>query len=178
MPTILDAVLVLVGGLLQIGGFVFLAMELERVRRDELRKPGRWDVVSAALRRQIRRILRLRPVGTTVEFRGAIDSMTLTDSARAVVSRAPAVLLEDKVRRLEWITGDLQRELRALEEEHRTSAGTLAQRLTETEQRLTQMAQHAEAARHRELEHKVSIESWSTLAFMLGTALGVLGSVL
>jgi vacuolar-type H+-ATPase subunit I/STV1 len=169
-------VLLVAGAAFQIGGFFFLAMELERVRREELGRPTRRKVMVAALGRSLERLLR-RP-RQTVQVRAVADSLALADFASAVVSRAPSVSLEDKVRRLEAVTEDLQRELREFRTRQETRMTAMAERLTATEQRLTETAQQAEAARQRELERKVSVETWSTLAFVLGTALGVVGSLL
>lgn len=162
-------VLIIAGGAMQMAGFTLVAWELARIQRREFGEPevlSRW-------RGRFRR--------WTGRTRTATGSARVTAKgevrARGKARAAPGETFVERVNALEENFGHLDREVaedRATAERGRDQ---LLDLLDLTRGEFKEQRHADERDRKAFLKTSVALQSWGTALFILGTVLGVVGSV-
>jgi HAMP domain-containing protein len=156
------------GGVLQILGFVLVAIELGRVQRREFGEP----VWMTRLRGRIRRLLRQTK---TVHLGSATATASANMSARAKIRTRPGQSVEDRVSALEKNFGRLDEEV----DEERIAAtqayDLVLEQLTVTRAEVNQRRELDERTRKAFLRTSVLLQAWGTAFFVIGTILGIVG---
>lgn len=163
--------LTILGGIFEVAGLGLVAWEVTRLQRQEFGPPAWW----LELEGRVRRLLR-RGRSQTVHVRGFDAAVTLDSAVQIKVGRGPAVLLEDKVRRLEQVTEDLRRELDETVARLETGISRAEQRVGELDAALRQVQQEEERSRKQTLRRQITIQALGTVLFFIGAVLSVLGN--
>jgi len=171
---LLGVVLIVVGGALEAIGFLLVAFELERLERVELGRPGRL----AGLQNRLQRLLRRRREDIVVKLGSATVTAGGSIGVRAKVTHPPAVLLEDKVHRLERVVGILAHDLEQVEgsiDEHRAS---VADQMDALRRKQADLDRERHDDSKRAAEREISVQARATACFAAGTVMSVIGSLL
>ncbi len=164
--------LTILGGLIEVAGLAIIAIEIGRLQRQEFGQPIFLVRLEACLRRWIRRSHR-----QTVQL-GGIDSAEVVESAQVKVTPAPAVLLEDRVRRLEQVAEDLRRELDETGERLEGRIVGVHDRIGALEAEQGRQQQTHEQARKASVRRQITAQAVGTVFFFFGVVLSVFGNAL
>jgi hypothetical protein len=162
--------LTILGGLAEIGGLSIVAHEITRMQRQEFGRP----VFLVRLEGWLRRLLR-RSRNITVQVRPG-RAVASGGEIRARVTRRPAVVLEDRLARLEQVTDDLRQELDETAERLERRVGSVHQRVGSLEAHLDRRQQVQEQARKASVKREITVQALGTALFVVGVVLSVLGS--
>jgi hypothetical protein len=161
--------LIIVGGTLQIAGFILVAIELGRVQRREFGTPV-W------IQRLQGRLRRIYGHSRTIEVTAAGTSLS-TGSARAKVRRGRGKTLEDHVAALERNVQHLDDEVDELRADSEQWRGELLDQLHVTRAEVVAQRRADDEVRRTFLRTSVLLQAWGTFLFVVGTVLGVVGSL-
>jgi hypothetical protein len=157
------------GGVLQILGFVLVAIELGRVQRREFGEPVWVTRIRARLRRLLGRT-------KTVHLSATITASTNL-SARAKVRTPPGSSVEERVSALEKNFGRLDDEVDHERVAAAEAYSRLLEQLTVTRAEVNQQRELDERARKAFLQTSVLLQAWGTTFFVVGTVLGIIGTL-
>lgn len=156
--------------MLQILGFVLVAIELGRVQRLEFGEP----VWVTRVRGRIRRLLgRTR----TVDLGSATITASTNMSARGKVRTPPGHSVEDRVSALEKNFDRLDEEVDQERIAATQARDMLLEQLTVTRAEVNQQREFDERTRKAFLRTSVLLQAWGTVFFVLGTILGIVGGL-
>jgi hypothetical protein len=161
--------LIIVGGTLQIAGFILVAIELSRVQSHEFGTP----VWIQRLRGHLRRLF---GHSKTIEATAAGTSSS-GGSARAKVRRGRGKTLEDHVASLERNVQHIDDEIDELRADSEQWRGELLDQLHMTRAEVVTQRRADDEARKAFLRTSVLLQGWGTFLFVVGTVLGVVGSL-
>jgi hypothetical protein len=150
-------------------GFALVATELGRIQRHEFGTPRFVE----RLRAQVRRLF-WRTKTVEASAHGVIHS---SGSARGVVRTGRGSTLEDHVAALEKNFGRLDEEVAANRVEAERWHRELLEQLTVTRAEINVQKQRDNDDRKGFLRTSLLLQTWGTACFVVGTALGVVGSV-
>jgi hypothetical protein len=161
--------LVVAGGVLQILGFVLVAIELGRVQRREFGAPRSVDWIRGRLRRLFGR-------SRTIEA-SAQGAALSSGSARAVIRTDRGSTLEDHVVALEENLDRLDNEVAANHAEAAAWRSELLEEVSVTRAEMNEQRERDDEERKSFLRVALLLQTWGTVFFVAGTILGVLGSL-
>lgn len=169
-----------VGGVLEVAGLGTVAWEVSRVQREEFGLPRTWVRVSGALRGAANSIrARLNP-SRGKSHTAYVDAATGTASASGslvlTTGRGPAVLLEDKVRRLELVVEDLRDQIEQNLEVAETRASALQDRIARVDGRVATTEAERERRRKATLRRQITVQAVGTALFFAGALFSFLGN--
>jgi hypothetical protein len=168
------ALMIGAGGALEVTGFVLIALELERLERVELGRPGRLTI----LQKRLRRLLRLRGKDIVVKVGSGKIAAGGSLHARGKVTHAPAVLLEDKVRRLERVVDGLAHDIEQVENAIDTHRASVTAQMKDLQRKHADLDRERREERRRAAEREISVQARATACFVIGTAMSVFGGLL
>jgi len=170
----LGVLLIGVGAVLEVAGFVLIALELERLERIELGRPGRL----AMLQNRLRRLLGLRGKDILVKVGSAKVTAGGSVSVRGKITYPPAVLLEDKVRRLERVVDSLANGLEQVEDSIDAHRASVTAQMKDLTRKQADLDRQRLEERKRAAEQEISVQARATACFATGTLMSVVGSLL
>lgn len=163
--------LTILGGAFEVAGLALFAWEITRLQRQEFGPPVFWRRMVAWYYRVVR-----RGKSTTVQVGSATVSAGGSMRVRATVTPGPAVLLEDKVRRLEQVTEFLQSELQESRRDFEQGLSGMEQRISNIEAERSRERQEEEQTRKVTIRRHITIQAVGTVLFFFGVVLSVLGN--
>ena len=163
--------LTILGGVFEVIGLGLVAREVTRLQRQEFGPPAWW----LRLEGRMRRLLRLSR-SQTIHVGGIESAAAFGSDVQVKVTRGPAVLLEDKVRRLEQIAEDLQSDLDAVRARSEKGISRIEQRIGSVEAEMGRARQEEERTRKETIRRQITIQAVGTFLFFVGAVLSVLGN--
>lgn len=164
-------VLVILGGVFEIAGFVFVAWEIARIQRDEFGTPQ----FVTRLRGWVRRLLRRPPTTHTAEMVGHAGG-TSSATGRLTVGVPPHATPEQRITALERNVGELRRELDDRAAALESSIRKVEQAQHEMRSELDAQQRKREDRRRAALQRTVKLQTFGTALFVVGAVLSVLGN--
>lgn len=168
--------LIIAGGALQLLGFVLVAWELWRVQRREFGTPESFARIRAWFRQLTRRVLRRRPE-THLASASVSGGGTITASGRAWRNAPDDATIEQRVEVIEMNLLGLNREVSEQRRKHGGQIQQLRSGLDEVRGRVQQEQEQREADRRAFLRVSIALQTAGTGFFVVGTVLGVVGSL-
>ncbi|MCA1703537.1 MAG: hypothetical protein LC808_09875 [Actinobacteria bacterium] len=159
----------IVGGVLEVIGLVFVAIEIGRIQRREFGAPRMLMRLRGWLRRR-------RGKQAVHHIRSTTDTARATDAASVSVHRAEATTLEGRLARLETQHDDLEREFNVSKDRLSKEIGDVRREAADVRANLDRELAAREESQRSFLRGTVTFQSIGTVFFLVGVVFSVLGN--